>query len=180
VNEELEVLKDVTNKLDSINVNYMLTGSLAMMYYGVPRMTRDLDVVIELKDSDIDTMVSVFTESYYIDNEMIRQSVRSQSMFNVIHTEYVLKVDFIIKKRDEYREHEFSRRKLVFIDGVRVYVVSKEDLILSKLVWLKEGDSEVQVQDIRLLCQGEYDTVYVDTWSRALSVKPLLDEVLHG
>ena len=45
---ELEVLKIVSERLEAAHIPYMLTGSFAMAYYGQPRMTRDLDLVVAL------------------------------------------------------------------------------------------------------------------------------------
>ncbi len=179
--DELAVLKDLVQRLESIKINYMLTGSLAMMHYGVPRMTRDLDVVIEINDvDDVDKMVAAFSGYYYIDREMIKQSLKTQTMFNIVHNESVIKVDFIVKKRDRYRELEFSRRKRIEIDGIKVDVVSKEDLILSKLVWIKDIRSELQVNDVKNLCKSNYDSNYIEHWAERLSVKQLFDEVVRA
>jgi len=54
---ELDVLIDVVNKLKDIQIDYMLTGSLAMNYYAEPRMTRDLDFVIEMVKKDINKLI---------------------------------------------------------------------------------------------------------------------------
>ncbi len=179
--DELAVLKDLVQRLESIKINYMLTGSLAMMHYGVPRMTRDLDVVIEINDvDDVDKMVAAFSGYYYIDREMIKQSLKTQTMFNIVHNESVIKVDFIVKKRDRYRELEFSRRKRIEIDGIKVDVVSKEDLILSKLVWIKDMRSELQVNDVKNLCKSNYDSNYIEHWADRLSIKQLFDEVVRA
>ncbi len=179
--DELAVLKDLVQRLESIKINYMLTGSLAMMHYGVPRMTRDLDVVIEINNvDDVDKMVAAFSGYYYIDREMIKQSIKTQTMFNIVHNESVIKVDFIVKKRDRYRELEFSRRKRIEIDGIKVDVVSKEDLILSKLVWIKDMRSELQVNDVKNLCKSNYDSNYIEHWADRLSIKQLFDEVVRA
>ena len=46
---ELDIVRDVSVKLDSASIGYMLTGSMAMNYYAQPRMTRDIDVVVALR-----------------------------------------------------------------------------------------------------------------------------------
>jgi hypothetical protein len=61
-------------------------------------------------------------------------------MFNLIHDEYVIKIDFVVRKDTPYRRQEFSRRKKVAVDNQDLYVVSPEDLILSKLDWAKIHD----------------------------------------
>jgi hypothetical protein len=51
--EELEVLKIVSERLEAAQLPFMLTGSFAMAYYGKPRMTRDLDIVVSLNEDDV-------------------------------------------------------------------------------------------------------------------------------
>ena len=56
-----------------------------------------------------------------------------QSSFNAIHQRSLTKVDFMIRKNERYRRHEFTRRIRVQVETFSVWVVGKEDLILSKL-----------------------------------------------
>ncbi|MCD4817832.1 MAG: hypothetical protein K8S23_03980 [Candidatus Cloacimonetes bacterium] len=82
---ELDILKDVITKLQNIQIEYMLTGSMAMNYYAEPRMTRDLDIIIKININDIKKIVSVFQNEYYISEEAIHESVKHNSSFNIIH-----------------------------------------------------------------------------------------------
>lgn len=59
--EELEVLRIVSERLESVHVPYMLTGSFAMAYYGKPRMTRDLDLVVALVEEDIHGIIGAMS-----------------------------------------------------------------------------------------------------------------------
>jgi hypothetical protein len=72
-------------------------------------------------------------------------------MFNLIHDEYIIKIDFVVRKDTPYRRRAFSRRKKVTVDDQDLYVVAPEDLILSKLEWAKDSRSEVQLNDVRNL-----------------------------
>lgn len=70
-------------------------------------------------------------------------------MFNIIHNEKLVKVDFIIRKKSEYRKLEFGRRRKVTVAGAQFSLVSPEDLVISKLFWAKDSHSEVQFTDVR-------------------------------
>lgn len=171
---ELDILKDVIEKLSTLSISYMLTGSLAMMYYAQPRMTRDIDIVVELSRTHIDDFVRIFKTKYYISSEAIEEAVTTPFIFNLIHLESSVKVDFVVRKSEEYRVVEFNRRKKVKIDGIELFVVSKEDLILSKLIWLKDSDSEVQKRDILNLLESFYDKEYLFEWAKKLNLYTLL------
>ena len=64
--EELEVLRIVSERLESARLPFMLTGSFAMAYYGKPRMTRDLDIVVSLQEDDVNGIVAMLSPDFYI------------------------------------------------------------------------------------------------------------------
>src|SRR5919109_4134299 len=146
MSEELDVLKEVTGRLEGAGIAYMITGSIAANFYTVPRMTRDIDIVIELRERDVSRFISLFESDYYLDAQTVAQAVRAQGMFNLIQHQHVVKVDFVVRKDSPYRRSEFARRKRVSLEGQEVCFVAAEDLILSKLVWAKDSWSEMQTQ----------------------------------
>lgn len=121
----------------------MVTGSMAANFYATPRMTRDIDLVVELSDADIDRVVSLFQDTYYIDPDMVQQAIRNRSMFNMIHNALVVKVDCLVRKDTDYRREEFARRRTITLAGQSVAIVAPEDLILSKLDWARESRSQI-------------------------------------
>lgn len=168
---ELQVLKIVSERLESAGVEFMLTGSFAMAYYGQPRMTRDLDLVVALTEHDVDRVAEALSPDFYIDRDDALSAVRTERLFNLMHNESGIKVDLIVRKSGEYRQLEFSRRKRVSLDSVSTWIVSREDLILSKLVWAAESNSELQLRDVRTLLDEGLDWGYLERWSRELGVR---------
>lgn len=181
VNEELEVLKDVCQRLEKCRIPYMITESTASNFYAVPRMTRDIDIVVEIKREDASRLIENFKEDFYVDPDSIAEAVDKQGMFNVIHNEYVLKVDFIIRKKSAYRELEFGRRQRVEMEGIPLWVVSPEDLIVSKLFWAKDSSSELQLGDVRNLLGAlkELDKGYLEKWIHSLGLEEVYAKVEH-
>lgn len=179
MSDELEVLKSVTAKLQTAAIPYMVTGSIAANFYAVPRMTRDIDIVIELSERDVDRVIQLFQEDYYLDRETVQRAVREQAMFNMIHNTLVVKVDCVVRKEMEYRREEFARRRVVSLDGQDVFIVSPEDLILSKLDWAKESRSPVQLADVRNLIRSVQglDTAYLNRWADRLGLLALYREI---
>lgn len=179
VSDELDVLKSVTAQLEGAGISYMVTGSMAANFYAVPRMTRDIDLVIELSEQDVDRVTHLFQQEYYIDRDRVQRAVRDHAMFNMIHNVLVVKVDCVVRKETEYRRAEFARRRAVSVAGQRVFIVSPEDLILSKLDWAKESRSQMQLDDIRNLLRSvqDLDTAYLNRWADRLGVTALYEEV---
>ena len=169
----------VKARLEKAGIPYMLTGSMAANFYAVPRMTRDIDLVIELSERDVDRITRLFQQEYYIDRDMVQRAVRDYTMFNMIHNALVVKVDCVVRKETEYRREEFARRRAVSVAGQQVFIVSPEDLILSKLDWAKESRSQMQLDDVRNLLRSVQglDTEYLNRWIERLELATLYQEV---
>jgi hypothetical protein len=175
---ELDLLKLVTGRLNDAGIDYMLSGSVALAFYGKPRMTRDIDIVIMIPLQTVDRFVKLFEPDFYIDRDMVVDAIRNQSMFNIIHLETVIKVDFIIRKNREYRILEFNKRKKMKLEDQEISVVSLEDLIISKLYWAKDSFSEMQIKDIVSLIDLDFDMDYVEKWCASLGLDSILRRVL--
>jgi predicted nucleotidyltransferase len=179
MSEELQVLKTVCQRLHDASIPYMVTGSIAANFYAVPRMTRDIDIVIEIKNEDIPKLIRIFQADFYIDQESVFEAVQAQGMFNILHNEYVFKIDFIVRKVSTYRELEFQRRKRIKVDGMEICIVSLEDLILSKLFWAKDSFSEMQLGDVRNLLSAtkKLDRDYIHKWVQSLGLEKIYEKV---
>ncbi|PAW83489.1 MAG: hypothetical protein B9S33_13865 [Pedosphaera sp. Tous-C6FEB] len=170
---ELDIVRDVSARLEKGGLAYMLTGSMAMNYYAQPRMTRDIDLVVALTPHDTDTVVRLFTPDYYVSREAVSSSIAHESLFNLIHQESVIKVDCIVRKNTPYRRAEFERRQRIAIEDFSTWIASKEDLIISKLWWAKDSHSELQLRDVKNLASTGCDAVYVEHWTRELGLHNL-------
>ena len=100
-------------------------------------------------------------------------------MFTMIHVAAVVKIDMMVRKDEPYRHEEFRRRRQSRIDGMTMWIVSPEDLVLSKLVWARDSRSELQFRDVRQIVAAvpELDRAYLDRWAHALGVEQLFREV---
>lgn len=170
---ELDILRDVALRLEKGRIDYMLTGSTAMNYYAEPRMTRDIDIVVALGAGTAGLIVAMFEPDYYVSQTAVEESISKESMFNLIHQESVIKVDCIVRKNTPYRRAEFERRQRIAIEDFSTWIVSKEDLIISKLWWAKDSHSELQLRDVRNLAGTGCDTAYIGRWTRELGLDTL-------
>ena len=95
-----------------------------------------------------------------------------------MHLESGIKVELIIRKTDEYRRVEFERRSRVDFAGIQTWIVSREDLILSKLVWAQATGSELPLRDVHALLEDSLDFDYLRRWAGAIGVGRVLEEML--
>lgn len=173
---EIDVVRDISQRFEQAGIPYMLTGSMAMNYYAQPRMTRDIDVVIAITPKDVEPIVRLFQSDYYLSKESVSESIAQESIFNLIHQESIIKVDCIVRKKSEYRLLEFERRQKIRILDFSTWIVSKEDLIVSKLFWAKDSHSELQLRDVKNLLATGYDKDYLQRWMKVLGLDELLRE----
>ena len=178
IETELDVLRDVSRRLQSAGISFMLTGSVAMNFYAQPRMTRDIDVVVSLDETQTEEFFGLFERDYYFDRRNVAQAISLRRMFNLIHNDAVIKVDCVVLKTDAYRQEEFSRRRQVSLGDFETWIVSREDLILSKLFWAKDSKSEMQLGDVRNLLSTDCDMEYLRSRAKTLKVDELLEEIL--
>ncbi|MBI2092148.1 MAG: hypothetical protein HYY43_02410 [Deltaproteobacteria bacterium] len=176
MSEELDVLKEVTGRLDKASISYMISGSVAMNFYAQPRMTRDIDIVVILRPENVKDFIALFEKDFYIEPDTVKDEVARNGMFNIIHNKFILKIDFIIQREEKFSQSRFNRRKQIKIDGVKMWIISAEDLILSKLLWAKDSLSEMQLKDVKnILSVAEgLDLEYMNKWADELGVRELL------
>ncbi len=161
----------VIDVLNITNIPYMLSGSVAMGTYIIPRATRDFDFIVHLQTKDIDSFVKHFKDGYYCDADAIRDAIKNRSMFNIIDHNSGYKADFVILKNEDYRQTEFNRRVQMEYFGKSVFLVSAEDLLLSKLLWIQTYQSALQMEDIKNLSKLEtLDWNYIHEWIKKLRI----------
>lgn len=173
--DQTRVLVEVTTRLERARIPYMLSGSLAFSLYARPRMTRDIDLVVDAA-GDHDALVRLFEGDFYIEAASVLRAVAERRLFNAIHLATLVKVDVVVRKDDAYRRTEFARRRRIIVGGHPLWVVTAEDLLLSKLVWWRRSASAVQWEDVRELVRLALDWGYVERWAGELGVADALQE----
>lgn len=179
--DQEEVLRDCTQRFDGLGIPYMLTGSMAMIKYAMMRMTNDIDLVVELKHSDAQRIIDAFEPDYYVPHQRVSEAIDRKKMFNILHQKMLVKVDCVIRRDDEFQRSVFSNRQKVkysYLD-FEVWIIGKEDLILSKLNWAKESRSELQMRDVTSIIRNGYNEQYVRNWAKKLGVEDILDECIR-
>jgi len=167
----LELLQKVCKQLDEHEIKYMVSGSIALNIYSIPRMTRDIDIVIELTQNRIDEFTDLFPNSYF-EKEVIKEEIKRKGMFNIIDHSTGFKIDFIIRKESEYFILAFQRRQRIREFDTDLWVINLNDLILAKLIWIQQLQSEKQKFDIEnLLLNPEKDMEYILKWCNKLKLQ---------
>ena len=185
-NEPIEVTLVVTRVLEKLNIPYFISGSLASTLYGMVRTTQDSDIVTEMYPLHTLPFVSALQNDFYLDEEMITDSIQRHSSFNMIHRETMFKVDVFIPQPRPFFVSQLSRAQNLTIQlnsDLQAKFSSPEDVILAKLEWYRLGGevSERQwrdIQGIMMTRSGDLDLTYLRRWAIELNVNDLLDRAM--
>jgi hypothetical protein len=169
--------------LEEQGLTYLLVGSLASGVYGEPRLTHDIDVVIELRADQVARLCEAFPASdYYVSEKAAREAVVRGGQFNVIHPASGNKIDFMIARQDAWGRSQVGRRRREQILPDRSgYTAASEDVIIGKLWYYQEGGSEKHLRDVAAMLQvsgDEIDKEYIDHWARQLGLQEEWQAVL--
>ena len=172
----LETLDWVCAKLQLLDIPYMITGGSAVGFWGHIRTTMDIDIIVQIHPDKVDTLLKSVEKEAYIAIPEARNAINSKSMFNIILNQTLFKIDIVpLDERSDYELQKFKRRIKINFQGKNIYVISPEDLIISKLMWNKiAGGSERQLgdcQSIWKLNQEKLDFGYIKKWAAILGIK---------
>ena len=116
--EQLDLLRRVTEILEAMGLRYFVTGPTVTTYYGEPRFTNDIDVVVDLSESQTADFCRQFPrDEFYLSDAAVQDAVRRKGQFNIIHPASGLKVDVIVPDTSHFNQSRFSRAKPVRIGG---------------------------------------------------------------
>jgi len=171
----LTVFQTILKKFDDAEIDYMIVGSIASMTYGEPRLTHDMDLVIEVSSTQIQKLAAMFqSEDYYVPPvDILVQETLNKRSFNVLHISSGLKVDCIIRGSSPHAIEEFQRRRRIeLVSGFSAYVAAPEDVIIKKLQYFLEGGSQKHLDDVRgILAHTAVDHTYLNRWVNFLHLE---------
>jgi hypothetical protein len=172
---QVEFLKRALEVLDALQLPYAIVGSWASGFWGDPRMTRDIDVVVRIGDQHISQLLACFpAPEFYASRPAMEEAIRMDGQFNIIHPTSGNKIDFMIAKTSAWGDAQLARRRRVgIVPGRQGYIAAPEDVILGKLLYYREGGSDRHLSDIAgILAKSgaAVDLSYVQTMAEQLSV----------
>jgi hypothetical protein len=144
-------IEDICAILDELKVPYHITGGLAASFYGEPRFTQDLDLVVRLEPNSLQASALLQRRStrYLVDRVSAMDAFRRQSLFQALDQDRVLKIDLHVGEKIPGELDRSTRREL--LPGLVAALVAKEDPILSKLLWIRQGSEKSKRDAIQML-----------------------------
>lgn len=141
--------------LNRAGIRYVVSGSVAAIFYGEPRLTHDVDFVVFLNANDIQRLIEAFpAKDFYVPpiETILAETAREENgHFNLIHLATGFKADFYPAGRDELNAWALRSRRSVEFEGENVTLASPEYVIVRKLEYFREGRAEKHLRDIRAI-----------------------------
>ena len=166
----------------TLGVRYYITGGVAAIAYGEPRTTRDLDIVMDIAPTDVDRLVAALEPAgFYVPGV---EDVRSGRMITlgITHIASISRADLVLAQSTDFDLSKFQRIRPIDVPGVGMLnFASPEDVILAKLLWGKQSQSEKQWRDVLgiLKVQGDaLDFAYLTQWAARLDLTELVQQAI--
>lgn len=183
ITPEILLIK-ISEILEELEIPYAVTGGFAVVIWGKPRYTADIDIIIEFVKKKIKFLskkLLAIDKDVYADEDMMQEALEHHGEFNFIHPDTGLKVDFFVQDNNPYNKLKIERAILRKIDGRNIPFVSPEDLILSKLIWSEESVSQKQIEDIKSVIRNpkiKLDLKYLRNWAEKQGTMKVLKKLI--
>ena len=176
-----ELFRLFTGPLEALGVPYFVTGSVASLIYGEPRLTHDIDLVLTLGDADVARFEAVFpADDFYLPpEEILRVEARRRAHghFNIIHHATGFKADVYLSGTSELHAWAFGQRRRTGADEAAFWIAPPEYVIVRKLEYFREGGSEKHLRDVRAmrdaLGEAGLDRAELDRWIARLALESI-------
>lgn len=177
-----DILRSFCKLLEKRNIRYLLTGGFAAGYYGFPRATHDIDFLVEIEKNSLNSLrraLHNLGKSYLVNTVELDKAITAPTIVTAFHFTSGLKIDFWIVESGNFSK-EWERKKERTLYSQKIFLVSPEDLILTKLSWYKKLPSERHFRDcvgIWKVQKGHLDLTYLKKRAKALGVESLLKDM---
>lgn len=169
----IELIDTFIRPLNENGIRYIITGSVASMAYGEPRLTNDVDVVLDIKSNDIATLIGAFPETDFylppvevIETELLRGS---RGHFNIISQQSMLKADIYLVGVDPIQRWGMADARILDIDNQKISFAAPEYVIIRKLEFYREGQSQKHLRDIASMLNESFSEINQETLSKYIT-----------
>ena len=179
-----ELLKQLAVALDNAALPYMVFGGQAVLLYGEPRLTRDIDITLGVDTSQAAALLRMIENlQWRILVDDVDEFLRQTFVLPVLDPKSNIRIDFVFSQTG-YERQAIERGKTVRLGAANVRFVSLEDLIVMKVIAGRPRDLEDVASVIRK--NHRFDRVYVEQWLKEFDSEldaqfiPAYEQILAG
>lgn len=175
-----EATLEAIDALEKLGLAYMLVGSFSSSYYGIPRLTKDADFVIEISPQSVIGIARLLEPRFRLDPQMSFETVTMTTRHILEAVDTKFKIELFYLSDDPHDQERFRRRRRVPLLDREVFLPSVEDVIITKLRWTQRSQHGKDWNDIRnvIAVQGDkIDWAYVHHWCDQHGTRAVLEEI---
>jgi len=169
----------VAEALEACGIPFLLSGSFASNYYGIPRSTRDADFVLEAQRGVGPEFAERLGDEFRLDPQLSFETNTGTFRQGLRHKKSAFKVELFLLSQDAHDQSRFKRRRAVQLHDRRVWLPSPEDVVITKLRWARGKDKD-DVRDVMAVQRDKLDWGYIEDWCRRHGTLALLEEIRHS
>ncbi len=157
-----KLIGNIAEALDKNNIAYMIIGGQAVLIYGEPRLTKDIDITLGVGVEKLDKVISIAKDlkfDFLVENP--DQFVKKNMVLPAIDRVSGFRIDFIFSFTD-YEKKAIERANVIIIGNKKVRFASVEDIVIHKLFAGRPRD----IEDLKNILRksGGVDYEYVINW----------------
>lgn len=179
-----EATGKVIRTLESLNIAYMLVGGHSSMAYGIPRTTKDADIVLSVEPSALETLATELGDEFHLDPQGSFEMVTGTMRYHLWIPTAKFEIELFLLSMDPHDQARFDRRipvVLGHLNGVTARIPTVEDVIIMKVRWYAVAKRGKDLDDVRdvIAVQGDdaLDWDYIHRWTAEHGTSALLDEI---
>ena len=174
--DSLAITTLVIAALDRSKVPHVVVGSFARNFHSFPRSTKDADIVVALDAEGLARFESELGRDFSLDPQSTFETSTGTFRHTLIHTATEFKTELFLLSRDEFDQERFRRRIAFKFNGSDSFVLSAEDVIVSKLRWFRPKDVE-DIRDVMVAKLASLDWNYIQHWTTIHGTQKRLDQI---
>jgi hypothetical protein len=176
MNPESSVTIHVADALAASGIPYLLTGSFASNYYGIPRSTKDADFVMQLAGGVGAEFGRLLGDEFILDPQLSFETVTGTYRQYIRHRTRRFKIELFVLSNDDYDQERFRRKREGEIFGHKIWLLSPEDVVVSKLRWARSKDED-DVKNVMTVQNQKLDWNYIENWCRKHGTIALMQKI---
>ena len=169
----------VAEALEACGIPFLLSGSFASNFYGIPRSTRDADFVLQTQRAVGAEFVKHLGDDFLLDPQLSFETNTGTYRQVLRHKKNAFKVELFLLSQDPHDQSRFQRRRAVELHDRRLWLPSPEDVVVTKLRWARGKDKD-DVRDVMAVQRDKLDWGYIKDWCRRHSTLDLMEQIRHS
>ena len=172
----------VIKACENENVDHMLTGAFAFNFYGVPRATKDVDIVVDVSGSkNIKNLISNLEPEIQFNNQVQFDTLTwGRRHIGTPAADTTLQIELFELFDDEFVQSQFRRKKRLILPQLEIlsWIPTPEDIIVQKLRWGRPKDLDDARDVLAIEGPETLDMQYIQNWCNIHQTTSRLSDAL--